>query len=254
MPSYERPPIYIGPTFGFNSSLHSATLESFSDPDQAPICPNFEDGANTGFWVGLTWEQMLGDVKNSISSIIVRALYSSLPASFEEAGNRYPTLPTNTDANGNVTSTGEPIYTSTQHTNEVTYNIISVEACYKLNPIPGINLGFTLGPTFDYVLASDQDQRFNLIEPNNASFSPDPNSPYQYTNDNRSIIVSEGEIPGSSAFRLGLKAGVQYEIILKNRAYVVPAVYYNFGVTNLSSEDDWRVNALQAGVDIRFAL
>jgi hypothetical protein len=34
--------------------------------------------------------------------------------------------------------------------------------------------------------------------------------------------------------------------------YVVPNFNYNFGVTSLSADDDWRVSALQFGVDIRF--
>lgn len=247
---YERPPIYIGPTFGYNSSMHSVSLKSFADD---ALCPVFEDGSSSGFWVGLTWEQPLGEVTNSTSSIIVRALYSTLPASLEVAGDRYPSLVSRYDANGVLTG-NDVIYSSTIHTNEVSYDLISVEAAYKLNPIPGINLGFTLGPTFDFIMTKTQNQEFNLLEPQNAAFDPTQNPQYKYTNANRTIVVSEGDIPESSAFRLGIKAGIQYEIILKNRAYVVPAAYYNFGVTNLTSAEDWRANAFQVGVDIRFAL
>jgi hypothetical protein len=40
---------------------------------------------------------------------------------------------------------------------------------------------------------------------------------------------------------------------MKGGMYIVPAVFYNFGVTNLNSDFDWRVNALQIGVDLRFS-
>ena len=249
MPDYKRPPIYIGPTIGYNRSMHSVELKSFADE---ALCPVFENGSSSGFWAGITWEQPLGELKNSTSSIIVRAMYSLLPASLEVAGNRYPSYIPIVDQNGVVTGS-EIAYSSTVHTNEVTYNIVSVEACYKLNPFQGMNLGFTIGPTFDYVLTKDHDQQFNLVEPLNAQFKKDADSPFEYTNNDRTIIVEKGEIPESAPFRLGIKAGVQYEIILKNRAYVVPAIYYNFGVTELTSQEDWRVNALQIGVDVRFA-
>jgi hypothetical protein len=36
--------------------------------------------------------------------------------------------------------------------------------------------------------------------------------------------------------------------------YVVPAVYYNYGITKLTSMENWYVHALQMGVDIRFSL
>jgi len=77
---------------------------------------------------------------------------------------------------------------------------------------------------------------------------------YQSTDNDRTIIIKEGDIPESNAFRFGVKAGVQYEIITAGRTYIVPAIYYNFGITNLSSRENWRVNSLQMGVDIRFAL
>jgi hypothetical protein len=41
---------------------------------------------------------------------------------------------------------------------------------------------------------------------------------------------------------------------LYNTLTIVPAMYYNFGVTNLSSQESWRVNALQVGVDLRWAV
>lgn len=247
---YERPPIYIGPTIGYNRSLHSVELKSFADD---ALCPVFNNGSSSGFWIGLTWEQPLGEVKNSNSSIIVRGLYSTLPASLEVSGFRYPSLVSQYNAQGQVIS-NEVIYSSTVHTNEVNYSVVSLEVAYKLNPISGMNLGFTLGPTFDFALTKTQDQQFNLVEPLNASFDPTQNPQYQYTNANRTIVVADGDIPESSAFRLGIKAGIQYEIILKNRAYVVPAIYYNFGATNLTTQEDCRANALQVGVDIRFAL
>jgi hypothetical protein len=79
---------------------------------------------------------------------------------------------------------------------------------YKFNPIQGNGLGLTVGPTFDFALVKTQNQTMNLVRPLNAQFSRDPNADakgYKYTNNDRTIVILDGDIPNSSAFRLGLK-------------------------------------------------
>lgn len=249
-----KEPFYLGPVLGYNRSMHTVDLASF---DEA-ICPRFQNGNSNGFYVGISWENMLGeDLASSTSSIITRLLYSTMPASLETSEKPIPSLVTVVDP-----VTGAPINetvlkSSTLHTQEISYNMFSAEVMYKLNFIPGVPLGVTVGPTFDYAMTKTQDQRYNLVQPLEAQFKRNPDAEklgYQYVNNDRTIIIKTGDIPESSAFRLGIKVGMQYEIIMPNRMYVVPSLYYNFGVTNLSTRENWRVNALQMGVDIRFAL
>ena len=249
VPTYQRPPIYIGPVFGYNRSMHSVNLASF---DEA-ICPRFQDGDANGFYVGLSWEQMLGEAATSNSSFIVRVLYNTMPANLETSENPIPSLVTVVNANGDPIS--ETILnSSTIHTQEINYAMITGEVMYKLNPISGLPLGFTIGPTFDFAMSKTQDQRYKLVLPLEAQFKKNADAGYTYVDNDRTIIIKEGDIPESEAFRFALKAGIQYEIITSGKMYIVPAVYYNFGITNLSSRENWRVNALQMGVDIRFAL
>lgn len=249
MPTYERPPIYIGPVIGYNRSMHSVDLASFDDA----ICPRFEDGQSNGFFVGLSFEQHLGkDIKSSTSSFIFRVLYNTMPASLEVSEDPIPSLITIVDAQGNPTGE-DVINSSTLHTQDITYSLVTAEVMYKINPIPGVPLGFTVGPTFDFALTKTQDQRYKLVQPLEAQFKRDETSGYQYVDNDRTIIIKEGEIPESSGFRFGIKAGMQFEI-LAGKWTVVPGIFYNFGVTNLSTAENWRVNALQMGVDLRFAL
>lgn len=243
MPEATRSPIFIGPVFGYNNSMHSVKLKTFA---QDPLCPQFESASSSGFYAGFSFEYLLGDVKRSTSSIIARAIYNTLPVSLETPGD---VAPSNVIVNGQEAI----VNTAVRHLNEVKYDILTFEVCYKYNPIQGYGLGITLGPTFDFALTKQQNQTMDLIQPLNAQFKRDPTTNYQYANNDRTIIIKEGDIPNSSAFRLGIKAGVQYEILL-NRFYVVPAIYYNLGLTNLSSDEDWRVNALQIGLDLRFSL
>lgn len=247
MPVYERPPIYIGPVIGFNRVAHTLELPSFADP----ICPNFVDGNDNGFYFGLSYEMMFGEAEQSNSSLIFRVLYNTMPTFSETSEDPVPSL------------VGQNIINSqTRHTLDINYSMITGEVMYKINPIKAVPVGITVGPSFDFVMTKTLDQRYELLNPQNAQFrrleEGDPDYDkyvgVTYTDNDRTIIIEDGDIPDASGFRLGLKAGIQYEISnVITKTMIVPAIYYNFGVTNLTSGDSWRVNALQMGVDIRYA-
>jgi hypothetical protein len=253
LPKYDAPPIYLGPVIGYNRSMHSVDLASF---DEA-ICPRFKDGQSNGFFVGFSYEEMLGkDAMSSSSSFIFRVLYNSMPASLEVSEGAIPSLITVVDGNG-VPVGEEVINSSTIHTQDINYSMFTAEVMYKLNPIPGLPLGFTVGPTFDFAMTKTQDQRYKLVQPLEAQFRRNQAAidqyGYKYVDNDRTIIVKEGDIPSSQGFRFGIKAGMQMEL-LAGSWLIVPGVAYNFGVTNLSSAENWRVSALQVGVDFRYAL
>ena len=244
--------IYLGPVVGYNRSMHSVDLSSFVDD---PLCPFFTNGANNGFYAGLSYEHLFGNVVGSRHSIIARVLYSTLPASFTKEGDEYPSL---VDAGSGKYET---VTSATRHSIEVSYNLISVEVMYKFNVVG--NLGLTAGPAFDFPIKKTIEQKYEIIKPDNVQFkrvdvTQDKYKNYQYQNNDRTLIVYSGDIPEASGFRLGLKFGIQYEIIMKGRWYVVPAVYYNLGLTNIGKKDakteSWKVSAFQAGIDVRFAL
>ncbi len=234
-------PFFFGPVVGYNRVLHSADISTF-DFQTAP-CPVFQNGSANGYFFGMSFEYLLGNAKDSKSSIIARVLYNSMPASFEVEGDEYPSKALTT------AGTDTTIFSSTEHKNEVIYNMITAEAQYKLN-LFDTQFGVIVGPTFDFAMAREQNQTYSLLTPKEAKFvrSDDQN----YSDDGRTLIVQEGEIPNSSALRVGIKFGVQYEILFSGGFYVVPSFNYNFGVTNLSADDDWRVSTLQMGIDIRF--
>ncbi|MEZ4724430.1 MAG: hypothetical protein R2863_07200 [Candidatus Kapaibacterium sp.] len=241
-------PFYFGPVVGYNRVLHSADLNTFNY--EAVPCPIFQNGSANGYFFGLSFEYLLGSAKDSKSSIIARVLYNSMPANFEVEGDEYPSVAKRVDQPDTT------ILSSTEHKNEVVYNMITAEAQYKLN-LFNTEFGIIVGPTFDFAMTKDQNQTYSLLTPKEAKFNQvsaeeQAAQGIRYSADGRTLIAKEGEIPNSSALRVGIKFGVQYEIILNNGFYIVPNFNYNFGVTNLSADDDWRVSALQLGIDIRF--
>lgn len=241
--------IYLGPVIGYNMSMHSVNLASFAED---PLCPFFENGSANGFHIGAFYEHIIGDV-TSRHSVVARILYNSMPAYFEKVGDTYPSLVD--DGQGGYTT----VLSSTQHTVDVSYNMLSLNLMYKFKVFGGFVL--TIGPDIDFIMSNALTQEYKIIEPDNVQFKPVPPDPEtgfpQYKDNNRTIVVYDGDIgegAGSASTRFGLKLGAQYEILTGGKIDIIPGIFYNMGLTNATENEDWKVSALQLSVDVRFAL
>ena len=207
--------------------------------------PNFSTSSKPGFYTGLSYEMKLGEeVANSKSSIIFRGMYESMPAFFEVPGEPYPSrLPDGTE-----------LVSPTRHATYLDYNMVTLEAVYKQN-LFGTKFGFTIGPSVSIPVSTSIEKRFEFLQPNNGRFGKDPQIPDECNSNVYRTIMTQpkGDIKELHPFRFALQFGVHYELLLA-RTLVVPHIGYNFGITNTSAVDGVRINALQAGVEVRFAL
>lgn len=245
----KRTKIYLGPLAGYNRSMHTADLASFADDE---LCPNFSEGTSNGFFFGLFYEHNFGEPVDSKHAVIGKIVYNTFPASFETGGSTYPSLVDDITAPDGVSV----VNTTTKHTLVVDYSTLSIEIIYRWNI--AYELGVCVGPVFDIPMTKTKTQKYMLIKPDNVQFKKPDNweaEGLKYEDNDRTIIVHDGEIDGANSIRFGLKLGVQYEILLGTGIDVIPGVFYNLGLTKVSStQSDWTVNAVQAGIDIRFAL
>ena len=241
-PSRKPTPIYFGPAAGLNIMGHSMDIATFQ---KDPTCPNFKNATGMGIYAGMTLEHLFGDVATSSSSIIFRILYNMYPGSVTISDNDYQLY--NEYIDNHVPS-------NIDHVMKITYNAVTFEAMYKINPVPALGLGIVVGPAIDYIIAKNRKQTSNITHPNNAQFDPisfDPGTAFE--NNQRTCVWYDGEIEDASTIRFGVKAGVQYEILLGSKLYLAPAVAYNFGITDLMNKYTWRVSPLQIVIDARFA-
>lgn len=258
-PAKEGKPFYLGPVFGYNRVMHNTNKPAVTiDDPNAPKCPNFENGSANGFFAGVSFEYMLGEATNSKSSIIARLLYNTFPSYFEQQGDDLPTAVGIVQSDGTVVPTITT--TSINYLNDITYETLSLDLLFKFNFINSgkVGVGIVGGPTFDYALTATELSRMRLVSPDNAqlvrntTLETDPYN-YKYSDDLKELKFSEGDIFNSASLRIGFKVGAQVEFNFE-QFVVVPNIMYNLALTELSSEHDWRVNALQIGVDVRFAI
>lgn len=250
----KRPPrIYVGPVAGINLVQHTGEFASFAS-SLSNLCPSFQGGSNIGFYAGLSAEYLLGDVAKSSSSIIARLVYDTRPATFTE-----------TDAAPNVyllDRGGEQIPTSvlTEYAAVAKYNMINLDLLYKYS-IGNTGIAVTGGLALGLVNTATVKEDWKILTPLEVQFNRDaivnPGNPgsenFVFTENDRVVTFRDGDIPNKSGFRVGAKVGIQYEISM-SKMFIVPTMWYDFGLTSVNSTDSWRVNALQLGVDIRFAL
>ncbi len=245
MPGLKSNAVYLGPVFGYNRAMHTADLASF--PDSVVKCPTFTNGVANGFHAGIFYEQPFSAA--SKHSIILRALYSTLPASFTQTGDEYPSLVKD------ATGAQKIINSVTEHTLDVVYNTLSFDLMYKFKAIK--DLVVTVGPTFDLPFTRTLTQKYKIIKPDNAQFSRVDNWEalgYRYEDNDRTIVVFDDQIKESASLRAAIKVGVQYEIMTGKKVDIIPGVFYQYALTKVTSVDDWSVHAVQVGVDIRFAV
>lgn len=250
-PKKAPPRIYVGPVAGFNRSMHGGGLRSQSYDAN---CPDFDIGTENGFYVGMTGEYLLGDTKNANSSIIARLMYDYQPAYFNQPEPK--ALPSRFGANTGLSNI--------DHVTEVKYALINFEIMYRWN-IPGTFFGLSAGPQIGFPISSNQRQEYNLVlnantpaqfQASAAEIAESVTNGYaaRFKDDSKtSIILYDGKVINQSGMRAAIKAGAQYEILLK-RFILVPAVYYNFGLTKVTTTDNWSISALQIGADLRIVL
>lgn len=245
-PGKDRTTIYFGPVVGYNKSLHTVDLASFVNQ---PLCPYFTNGNENGFHAGIFYEQFIGEKKNSKHSVIARIMYSTLPASMTQEGDVLPSL---------IEGSKDPIESAVRHTVDVKYSLLSIDLMYKFNIFKGIVL--TAGPNVDIPMTKTLVQKMQITYPDNIKFKRlNPEEMAQkgivrYEDNDRTIIVKDGDIEDASGARVALKGGLQYEFQTGGKFDIVPGIFYNLALTKVTSSQDWRVNAFQVSVDIRYAL
>ena len=236
-PTEQKKKFLIGPVVGVNYNMHTGGFRTLAEDN----CPVFTEGSGTGFLAGITAEFQLGETW----SIIPRATYQSRPATFKQ------TLP---DALVLLPGETVPVTQSVTTTSEIDYTLAVLEVMYKQEfaELGPIRLGAAFGPSLGFLLGGDNYQTQDLLEPANARFKNPDNLPTD--NNGRTLIFNNGAIPGAASMRISLKAGLQGEFGLFNNAWLMsPGIYFDYGLNDVTSAEDWQLNTLMFQIDFRRA-
>lgn len=236
-----EPKILVGPTIGLNRNYHSG---GFRTIDEA-ICPFFQSGNGVGFSGGITAEY-----GHKYWSIIPRITYQSRPGSFEQQMDNVPIF---------IPDEGVTVNQSVTAKSEVDYRLLNAEVMFKHDVVVINNkvfIGLAAGPSVGYVLDGRISQYQDLVEPLNARFV-DPQRPgiWLDSDGRRMYYADNKDIPGRKSLHFSLKAGLQAEVgLFANQVMMTPGIYYDFGLNNVTGNENWSLNSVMFQVDFRRAL
>ena len=243
-PQPSRRQILVGPTFGVNRNYHSGGFRTIDDPS----CPLFEDGTGWGFNVGLSAE-FLPSV-NGTWGIIPRITFDQRPGQFrQELPNAKVLLPNPVDP-----EQPEIVDQTISTTSDITYSLLNAEVMYKQEVLllGDLRVGVLAGPAFQYILGGTNRQVQDLDEPQNARFINPDDRPTE--NNGRRLIFFDGDIPDRASTRVSVKAGLQGEIgIFNNQWAMIPGIYYDYGLTDVTPGENWQLSTVVFQVDLRRA-
>lgn len=237
-PTVPRSQVLVGPTVGITRNYHTGGFRTIDDPN----CPIFEQGSGWGFLVGMTAEFQ----PSPNWSIIPRICYDTRPGQFTQ------NLP---DAQVLLPNATQPVNQTVETSSDITYSLLTAEVLYKYEIAKitkGLRLSVQAGPVFGYVLGGKNRQVQDLIEPQNARFVNPDQLPEE--NNGRRLILFDGQIPGRNSTRFSMKGGVQLEVGLFGNDWIMyPGIYFDYGLSRVTNNENWNLNTAMFQVDFRHA-
>jgi hypothetical protein len=239
-PTQPRAKLLIGPRGGINRNYHTGGFRTIEGVN----CPKFESGTGWGYFGGLTAEFVAG----KSWSIIPALTYESRPGHFRQ---ELPEAAVLLEGGGGI-----PVNQSISTTSDITYQLLGAEVMYKQEFVTlgkSFRVSVAGGPVASLVMGGKITQVQDLNEPENARFTNPDGLPTDYGG-RRLIFSDNADIPGRNSIRFSLKAGLQAEVGLFHNAWIMyPGIYYDFGLSHVTSLENWNLNTVLFQIDFRRA-
>ncbi len=232
-----RPQILVGPRFGLNRNYHGGGFRTFGGPE----CPTFHSGLGPGVLGGLTVAYRFGRA----NSVVGALAFENRPGAFAE------TLP-----DVDVLVQDAPTTQTVTMKSEIAYRLATAELMYVQDiPLPFAKprLSLAAGPSVGYVVGGTLRQVMDLEKPENARLLPQPGA--TLAEGGRQLVFADGSrIPGLNQVRFSMKLGAQFEVgLFGNDIMFYPGVFYDIGLTDVTSTESWGLNSMMVQFDLRRA-
>ena len=218
---------------------------------------NFNQG---GYFTGIVLDYPLG--LGLAGSIVTKLYYNNFSYHYMQRGDSYISFVNN----GKDEPTPNQIETIVGWNGK--YSLLSLDVLPKIK-IPYINVGLFAGLSFSYLANSVYNENNMIGRPNYIQFKVDYtyiDKGYRYTDNNRTIIFKEGELPYKNNFRYAIKAGLNYDLHL-GEFCISPFISMDFPLNdvvngantacpsdtnNIRTNLHWRITYYQFGIDLKY--
>ncbi len=206
-------------------NIHRANFQSL--PDVPNCCPLFESGSGMGGAFGAFWDyDAFGDGHLGVR-VGVNLLDGKLTA----------------DEPMTIAVNGAATQGTIEHSISTQFTAWMLEPYYAFD-LHGLRL--MLGANAGSIHRNTYNQSESIVQPSDQGTF--------YPGNSRTRNVYSGDIPQANSFRLGLIAGVAYQVPLNESQtfHAYPEVLFDYGLTPMVSGLSWTVSALRGGVSIGY--
>jgi len=117
-------------------------------------------------------------------------------------------------------------------------------------------LGVSAGPSIAYAFEPTRSERLTPI-PESAGLRFEEEPGFTYSDNGRTLLLSDGAIPDTRRLRLGLTAGMYAYFHLGStdpRAsfLLIPSISFDYALTDIAAAPAWRTHLLRFGLDVSY--
>ncbi len=139
---------------------------------------------------------------------------------------------------------GQPVVGAIKHALRANFSSYGVEPMFEFTPPFYKALRLHAGVKVAYVYKANFSQVESIEDP----------SGIQYIQGGEERTVWEDQIPNRTQWQLYSLAGLSYNIKLNKRFALVPEVFYQMPLNNLTTDQNWQASFFRAGLSIRVTL
>ncbi len=225
----------VGPIGGIN--LVAYNTDQFAVLNTEPTCFLAQNGSDVAAWGGISFEFPMGNPNELQNFIVGEVLYDSKSSKFSSLNGSAQNIPTKlngvTDQNSSVTTALS-----------ASLSYLEVNLAYKYNFTPGpapVGPGIQVGPVVGIKMGATYDKTVTVQAINSAG-----------ADETYPPVTASTAISTAAGLRIALRAAATYDLSFSNDWIATPTVGYDFPITKVDPDNNWRASALFAGIAFRY--
>lgn len=217
---------YIAPLIGVNSNTHGGDFL----PAYCNEC-KFGDGKGTALMVGLQLEHL----PTPDYGIAVKLLFDDKSAQYTQAMPSVQRLVTDLST----------VTVAVERTMDAKLAYFVINPVFEVFPLKHLYL--FAGPGIGFPVTNEYTVKERMLDPNFAYVESGSNE----------VLLGQSEwteIPGVKSPRIDIRAGIGYNLKLSRSVILAPELSYEYPITTISDDDNWKASAMHGVVVLKFAL
>ncbi len=225
----------VGPIGGIN--LVAYNTDAFPILNSEKTCFTAQNGSDIAPWGGLTLEYPLGNANELQNFIVFEAIYDSKSSKFTSQNGSSPATPTKKNGveyDGSVTTALDA---------NLSYLLINLHYKYNFTPGPSpIGPGIQIGPSVGIKMTANLNKTVTVTASSGNAASPMATA----------TVTATSAAPNASGIRLALRAAATYDVPFTQEWIATPIVGYDFPITKVNTDYNWKASAVFAGIAFRY--